>query len=263
MKTTSSASSSSARADSRRRWLRTGLHLLLVLGVAAGFVTFRWVATAPERVDAQRTILLGPSRLAPDSDASLRVVVQEAGDGRPIDGALVQVSLAAAEGLSRAVPLYEGHTDGAGSLPVQFHVPEDAPRDALLIVETRSDAGRDRLEQAVTIEREYRLLLMTDKPLYQPGQTIHMRAVALVTLDLTAAAGADVDFLVEDAKGNKVYRDSVTASAFGVASADFALADMVNQGDYKLSVAIGETRSEKTVEVRPYVLPKFGVDVST
>jgi hypothetical protein len=138
----------------------------------------------------------------------------------------------------------------------------------MLVVETRSSAGRDVVEQPVTVEREYRLLLTSDKPLYQPSQVIHMRALALSTFDLTPARGATMNFLVEDPKGNKVFRQSVEASDFGIAAADFTLADMVNQGNYKLSVAIGDTaesatRSEKTVEVRPYVLPKFGVSVST
>jgi len=258
-----SASESSARTAVSRRWLATAFHLLVVLVVVAGFLALRWVATLPVRVDAQRTLLVGPSRLAPDSDASLRVVVQDTGDGRPIKDAMVKVSLAESEGQARAVPLFEGSTDEAGTLPVRFRVPEDAPSEAKLVVETRSAAGHDRVERPVTIERQYRLLLTTDKPLYQPSQTIHMRAVALSTFDLTAAANATVDFLVEDSKGNKVYRESVTASRFGVAATDFTLADLVNQGDYKLSASIGETTSERTVEVRPYVLPKFGVDVST
>jgi 5-hydroxyisourate hydrolase-like protein (transthyretin family) len=191
----------------------------------------------------------------------VRVVVQDLAVGQPIAGAQVKVSLQGDEG--PAAPLFEGQTDETGSLPVQFQVPTDAPSEAQLIVQTESRVGEDRVEQPVTIQRDYRLLLTSDKPLYQPGQTIHVRALALSTFDLTPARGATVDFLVEDPKGNKVFRQSVTASDFGVAAADFTLADLVNQGDYKLSVSIGDTRSEKTVEVRPYVLPKFGVNVST
>jgi len=215
----------------------------------------------PERVDEQQTIVVGPTRFAPDSDGAVRVVVQDFGQGEPIVGAEVSVSLKPASG--RAIPLFEGQTDETGSLPVSFHVPADAPAEAQLIVETRSEVGRDRVEQPVTIQREYRLLLTSDKPLYQPGQVIHMRALALSTFDLTPARGATVDFLVEDPKGNKVFRQSVTASDFGIAAADFTLADLVNQGDYKLNVSIGDTTSEKTIEVRPYVLPKFAVNVST
>jgi hypothetical protein len=256
-----SSDASAFKSPAGKRWLATALHLLLVLIVVAGFVALQRVITMPDRVDDQQTIVVGQTRFAPGSDASVRVVVQDFAAGQPLAGAQVKVSLQG-EG-SRAIPLFEGQTDETGSLPVRFHVPDDAPPKAHLIVETKSAAGRDRVEQPVTIEREYRLLLTSDKPLYQPGQTIHMRALALSTFDLTPARGATLDFLVEDAKGNKVFRQSIVASDFGVAAADFTLADLVNQGDYKLSVAIGDTRSEKTAEVRPYVLPKFAVTIST
>jgi 5-hydroxyisourate hydrolase-like protein (transthyretin family)/uncharacterized membrane protein len=248
-------------ARNRRRWLVPALYVLIILCIVAGFGALQWFKTLPERLDDQQTIVVGPTRFAPDSDASVRVVVQDFGAEEPIVDARVKVSLKPASG--RAIPLFEGQTDETGSLPVSFHVPADAPEEAELVVETESDVGHDRVEQSVTIEREYRLLLTSDKPLYQPGQTIHMRALALSSLDLTPARGATVNFLVEDAKGNKVFRQSVTASDFGVAAVDFVLADLVNQGNYKLSVSIGDTTSEKTVEVRPYVLPKFGVNLST
>jgi hypothetical protein len=244
-----------------RRWVNTAFQLIIVLAAIVGFVGLWWVETLPKRVDEQQTIVVGRTRFAPGSDASVRVVVQDFGKGEPIAGAQVRVSLKPDTGRSGA--LYEGETDETGSAPVTFRVPEDAPYEATLVVETRSSVGRDVVEQPVTVEREYRLLLSSDKPLYQPGQVIHMRALALSVFDLTPARGATINFLVEDPKGNKVFRESVAASEFGVAAADFTLADLVNQGSYKLSISIGETTSERTVEVRPYVLPKFGVDVST
>jgi 5-hydroxyisourate hydrolase-like protein (transthyretin family) len=244
-----------------KRWINTAIFLLIILTVVAGFVALWWVVHLPERVDEQQTIVVGQTRFAPDSEGSVRVVVQDFGKGSPIAGASVRVSLKPAQG--QAIALYEGETDSTGSVPVSFHVPADAPEEATLVVETRSSAGRDVVEQQVTVEREYRLLLTSDKPLYQPGQVIHMRALALSTFDLTPARGATINFLVEDPKGNKVFRKGVEASDFGIAAADFTLADLVNQGNYKLSVSIGDTTSEKTVEVRPYVLPKFGVSVST
>ncbi len=254
-------------AARNRRWLAVAFYLIVILCVAFGFIALKWIDTMPARVDEQQTLVLGQTRFIPNSDASLRVVVQDFGQGKPIAGAQVKVSLRPDAG--QTIPLYEGQTDDTGSLPVQFHVPADAPDNVKLVVETRSAAGHDQVEQPVTIQRDYRLLLTSDKPLYQPGQVIHMRTLALSAFDLTPARGATIDFLVEDSKGNKVFRKSVAASDYGIAAADFTLADLVNQGNYKLSVAIGgeseQTRSqaEKTVEVRPYVLPKFGLTVST
>jgi uncharacterized protein YfaS (alpha-2-macroglobulin family) len=251
------------QALTRRRWLTAALQGLIILAVVAGFVTLQQVTTLPERVDDQQTVVVGPTRFIPDSDASVRVVVQNFKAGQPIAGAQVKVSLQPSSGPAR--PLFEGQTDASGSLPVSFHVPADLPADQQpqLVVETKSASGQDQVKQPVTIQRDFRLLLTSDKPLYQPGQTMHMRALALSDFDLTPARGASLDFLVEDPKGNKVYRKSVPASEYGIGAADFTLADMVNQGNYRLSVAIGNIRSEKTVEVRPYVLPKFAVKVTT
>ncbi len=245
-----------------RPYLPTVLKLLLILIIAAGFAAYGYISTMPERADAQQTIVIGPDRLAPNSEAGLRVVVQEAGGGQPVSDAQVKVSLQPQAG-GQPLPLFAGTTDASGSLPLNFQVPAEASGDYRLVVETESANGADRLERPVKVAREFRLLLTSDKPLYQPGQTIHMRALALDPFDLTPARQASVDFVVQDAKGNKVFRQSVPTSAFGVAAADFILADMVNQGDYKLSAGLGDTSSEKTVEVKPYVLPKFGVTVTT
>ncbi len=246
-----------------RRYWPTVLKLFIIIVIAAGFAAFWYFNTLPERADAQQTLVIGPTRFAPGSDAGLRVVVQEVGSGQPVAGAEVQVSLQAESG-GPTTPLFEGVTDQSGSLPVSFRVPADnTDAEQQLIVETRSAAGSDRLERPVTIERDFRLLLTTDKPLYQPGQTIQMRALALSKFDLTPARAAAIDFLVQDAKGNKVFRQSVETSQFGIAAADFTLADMVNQGNYNLSVSLGNTTSERTVEVKPYVLPKFGLEVTT
>jgi 5-hydroxyisourate hydrolase-like protein (transthyretin family) len=244
------------------KYLPTLLKLLIILAVAVGFGAFWYFITLPDRLDAQQTIVIGPNRFAPNSQAGLRVVVQEAGSGQPVPQAQVKVSLEP-KGGGQAQTVFEGQTDASGSLPLSFQVPAEAAGDYDLVVETESGNGSDRLAQPVVVERDYRLLLTTDKPLYQPGQVIHMRALALSRLDLSPAQQSQVEFIVQDAKGNKVFRKSIPTSAYGIAAADFTLADMVNQGDYKLIASLGNTTSEKTVEVKPYVLPKFGVTVTT
>ncbi|MBI1876885.1 MAG: hypothetical protein HYR94_01380, partial [Chloroflexi bacterium] len=178
-----------------RVYVPIALKLLLILAIAAAFGAFWYLSTLPERADAQQTIVIGPTRFAPDSDAGLRVVVQEVGGGRPVGQAEVKVGLQPQAG-GETLPLFEGVTDASGSVPLNFHLPADAAGDYQLIVETASPAGSDRLERPVTVSREFRLLLTTDKPLYQPGQVIHLRALALDPFDLTPARNASIDFLV-------------------------------------------------------------------
>jgi hypothetical protein len=67
-------------------------------------------------------------------------------------------------------------------------------------VNTKSKLGSDKLEQDVRIKADSKILLVTDKPLYQPGQLIHIRALALQAFDLHPAAGKELIFEVEDSK---------------------------------------------------------------
>ena len=118
-----------------------------------------------------------------------------------------------------------------------------------------------RLEDKVSI------LLTTEKPIYQPGQTIHVRALALDRADHEAAASRKLTFEVEDSRGNKVFKKATETDEFGVASAEFGLADEVNLGTYHLRALMGDARQRPTntaeiaLNVERYVLPKFKVAV--
>ena len=70
-------------------------------------------------------------------------------------------------------------------------------------------------------------------------------------------------FEVSDPKGNKVFKESHTASTFGIASADFVLADELNLGRYEVRAIAGPTTAERTVDIKRYVLPKFKIQITT
>ncbi|MGB5060781.1 MAG: MG2 domain-containing protein, partial [Candidatus Promineifilaceae bacterium] len=158
---------------------------------------------------------------------------------------------------------YDGQTDDLGTADVTLAVPDGDQTDYTLVIETQSTLGDDRIERPITLSRDYRILLTTDKPLYQPGQIIHLRALALSTYDRVPAAGQELQIAIADGKGNTVFRQTVPTSAFGVASADFQLAGEVNTGPYKLTATLGGDSSEKTVTVERYALPKFDLNLTT
>jgi uncharacterized protein YfaS (alpha-2-macroglobulin family) len=216
----------------------------------------------PDQITEQDTVLLGQSRLMPGAPGILHVRVQRHGDATPIAGAEVQVSLRPKAG-GHAQTLYTGTTGEDGRLAAQFTVPDVADPAQQIVVETRSKLGRDTMEQPVTVERSYKVLLTTDKPIYQPGQEILIRALALGAFDRYPATASPIELTIADAKGNKVFRQTATSSGYGVASWAFQLADAVNSGNYKITATLGDTTSEKTVVVKPYVLPKFKVAAST
>jgi 5-hydroxyisourate hydrolase-like protein (transthyretin family) len=174
----------------------------------------------------------------------------------PLAGASVTVQLKGPDG--KTFPIYEGKAGADGVANVQFQVPEQAPVGSYkLQVTTKSTLGEAMLEQDVKIKASPRVLLVTDKPLYQPGQRIHIRALALQAFNLHPLDGSNLTFEVEDPKGNKVFKQSRKTSEHGIASVDFQLADEVNTGDYHVRALLGDHTADKTVTVKPYVLPKF------
>jgi uncharacterized protein YfaS (alpha-2-macroglobulin family) len=238
---------------------------LLLIGLIGGLVAGAiYVEGLPERLSQHETIVMGQTQLVPGSSVAMRVVVRDSRDAAPLEDASVKVLMRPADGaVGQTRTVFEGRTTELGTLDVAFDVPEDAAPDQVVIVETRSSLGTDRMEKPVTLTRDYRLLVTTDKPLYQPGQLIHIRVLALGSFDHQPAADQTVQVAVADGKGNTVFRRSITTSDFGVAAVDFQLASEVNTGPYKITAEMGNTVSEKTVTVEHYTLPKFDVELET
>lgn len=240
-----------------RRWAVV-LHVAGVTAIAA--LTLAMVRVAGHKADSQETIVLGQTSLLADSAAAFRVLVRDHADSRPISGARVRLVL---EGNGVRETLGEFKTDEAGSVSDPIHVPAIAPGKYDLVIESDSPIGSDRIVKPIQVRRESRVYVATDKPVYQPGQTIHMRAMALDSTSLKPLAGQTVSFEVLDSRGNKVFKAEPAASQYGIAFCDFALGDEVNLGDYQIHVTVAEATSVRTVEVSRYVLPKFKVEVTT
>jgi 5-hydroxyisourate hydrolase-like protein (transthyretin family) len=212
---------------------------------------------------AHETSLATSQEFYPGSSAALRCgvhAVKSFVDTVPLAGAAVEVKLHAKDG--KVHDLYAGKTGDDGTARVEFQVPKLPSGDYKLEVATKSALGEEKLERNVKLRSEPKVLLVTDKPLYQPGQLIHIRALCLRPFDLTPAGDSDLVFEVEDPKGNKVYKRSQKTSEFGIASVDFQLADEINMGEYQVRALIGNQQAQKTVTVKRYVLPKFKVEVT-
>ncbi len=240
------------RRSFSKGWIVIGLIVVLALLASGLIATTIYALRLPEHLGEQDTFIRGQSQLIPGAPGVLHVQVQRHDDAVPVAGADVQVALRPEQG-GRSQVLYEGTTGADGLVAATFTVPEVTDPAQQIVVTSRSDLGRDTLEQSVTVERSFKVLLATDKPIYQPGQQILIRALALGAFDHKPAAASPIEITVADAKGNKVYRQAATTSDYGVASWAFQLAGEVNHGAYKITATLGDTTSEKTVTVKPYV----------
>ncbi|HZU38541.1 MAG TPA: MG2 domain-containing protein, partial [Gemmataceae bacterium] len=209
-------------------------------------------------VKGHETALITGQEFFAGSTGSIRVdvhAVKSITDNVPLPGADVTVDLKGSDG--KIVNLLHQKTDTDGLVLGQFRVPALDAGNYTMQVATHSAFGQETLERQVKIKNDAKILLVSDKPIYQPGQVMHLRALALQAFDLAPMRERELTFEIEDGKGNKVFKRTAKTSAYGVTAADFQLADEVNMGDYHIRAILGAQQAEKTVTVKKYVLPKF------
>jgi hypothetical protein len=125
--------------------------------------------------------------LAPGSEASLQLLVRNRTTNETVPNARVTVNLGTPG--STGQQTFTGQTDENGMLTVRFPVPEqvDQPDQILRVVADTSE-GSAQFQAGVYVGQVFNVLVSTDKPVYQPGQVIHMRTVALDNMALKAAS---------------------------------------------------------------------------
>lgn len=151
------------------------------------------------------------------------------------------------EGAEKEV--FNGVTDRSGTCKTDFSLSDDM-ENADLHFEIASDIGRDEYDTSIKLLSGNLTYLVTDKPIYQPGQRIHIRTLSLRKPELCAVEGDDLTFEIEDSKGNKVFKKLLKTDDFGTAYIEFLLADEVNFGDYTIRAILAGEKIEKTSESR-------------
>lgn len=204
--------------------------------------------------------VLGQNELLSGSAASIRIIALNHRSMDPVSGAKVTITLSVGD---KTTLLYQGKTNASGTSDPVVRIPELSEEDAKLIISVDSDIGKNTVEKSVKLIKVTQTYLVTDKPLYQPNQTIHMRTITLTKPSMLPLQAHDVVLEVLDSKGNKVFKKKNKTNEFGVCSAEFRLADEINMGRYKVSAIVGDDKTEKTVTVEKYVLPKFNVRLKT
>ena len=170
----------------------------------------------------------------------------------------VQVELLAMGGGGKVAEATES-VPGNASVPLA--VPSLDEGTYTLRISGKGDDGGDFEHTAdVQVRADAAVLFLeTDKPIYKPGQRVHIRVLRL-NQDLRPLPG-QVIVEVLDAKGIKVYRQTVEADRFGMAGASLPLSSEPNLGVWKLIAKSGEHATQLDIRVEEYVLPKYEVSV--
>ncbi len=246
-------------------WRAIWQQRLVIAQVAVAFIVVLFSGITyqafniPQPPSPQETLVLGQERVAPGSQAALRVVVRSVETALPLAGAQVGVSLVKGPGLART--LYQGITDATGTANVAFTVPSDLEGAADLVVETNAAGSTQRIVHPITVARAHKLYLSSDKPAYRPGQTVYARALALDAVTLKAVEGQAVTLALLAPDGRVVTERVASTSDFGIAAFEALLPKDAQEGGYTVQATLGDTVSERTVQVEAYTLPAFRAEV--
>jgi hypothetical protein len=214
---------------------------------AAGPASPAAAPATPPRGARLGTYVRGSMRMSPGSQAGLRVLAHWT-TGETVTGPLARAAITVELETPRRshLLLWRGTTDEQGSAAVDFEVPRLPVGSYTLTVETRAAIGHQRHTHTVEILPTARVLLESDKPLYQPGQTIHLRALGLDAVGLRPLAGQPARFELLDPRGNRIHLVEARTSAFGVAAADLVLGDEILLGAYRARVTLGNESARTT-----------------
>jgi A-macroglobulin complement component/alpha-2-macroglobulin family protein/MG2 domain-containing protein/carboxypeptidase family protein/A-macroglobulin receptor/macroglobulin-like protein len=157
-------------------------------------------------------------------------------------------------------------TDVSGFATIDLQIPRDVEDDEgeITVVATRGLLSETATAD-VEIDRSAQVLVSTDKPLYQPGQTLHAR-VLMFDASRHAIAATKATVKISDPESTAVFRAEINSSRFGVGNLDWPIPENTRLGDYSLEVRLDDDKFKDayggaTVKISRYDLPNFTVNI--
>ncbi len=233
---------------------------LVLLSLYAYFLSLK-----PDSTDL---IVLAQAEYLPESEASLhvqvvdRIVKPTAIQTNPLANIPVTVLLQPRGGIGMTALLAHFNTDATGSGLPHFTLPAWDDGEYELRIVAQVPGHKEELTKPVKLAHSAKIMVTSDKPVYQPGQEIHVRALALRQPDLRPLAGQPAIFTLIDPKGNVVFKKTAPTSPYGIVSMDCPLATEVIEGAHTIVCRIGALESRLAIEIKRYVLPRFKVEIA-
>ena len=263
----------------KRHWRAILLAALALVAIGAVSALTAWQPSVSDELSV-RAIM--PDRLARTHSSQLPVVVTHR--DLPAQGATVRLlgSMAGgSHGSARAlgageqglfIELHRAATDAQGvatlTLPAREQMTAQQARwlseQPELVLEVTHGGEVSYQHHSLSHHDDAIMTMMLDRPLYQPGQLIKMRAIMVEGASGAPLANQQATWKIHDPKRNLVFKERARSSTAGVIHTEFALSPQALQGAYSITLeSSGLSSINQAVDVRPFRLPRYKVEVST
>jgi hypothetical protein len=239
-------------------WYRVRYRLLLEDKPAASGV----VALGAIAPDIFELRIAHASKALPSQDYRVRVHAANPVTRKPVSGVEIRGELGFDTVDTSAVLAHA--TNSSGDAVLLFHIPSGVTDGGSVKVAGKKGAQTREEDFDFDLDPRARIIINTDKLLYQPGQSLHARAVFL-SVDKHAIAGEAAEFTLLDPEANTVFSTTANTNEFGIASVDWELPDSAELGPYALRVELsnseryGSAQAMTNVRISRYDLPNFTV----
>ena len=190
------------------------------------------------------------------ADGELRAAVRHV---TAIELSLIGAKTAA--GVAAAWPLEASgweHTGGSSVANVALPVVPDG--DYQLRASYETSLGKGEVSVPIALYAPARIHVITDRPLYEPGNTVRFRAVVLRARDLVPLDHRPGSWLLRDPSGEILLEETAPAGAWGVVAGSFPLDKAAATGAWKIAWRSADAVDEVSFTVEPFTLPRFRVD---
>jgi hypothetical protein len=105
------------------------------------------------------------------------------------------------------------------------------------------------------------LYVYTDRGVYRPGETVHVRAIGWhLAADYAPIEGGEIELLLRDGAGHSLAAAHPTTDEFGTASADLEVPLSTEEGEYSLEVAYARARESTDLQIRAFEPPALRIE---
>ena len=152
---------------------------------------------------------------------------------------------------------WEGTQSGSFFLPKEL-----ADGDWILRVTADVPSGSVSLDVPLPLYRPALEHILTDAPIYRPGQTVRARAALLDAGTLKPLESRPGRWRVYDPTGELLLDERGSTAGFGVAATTFPLAPDAPTGMWSIAFESGSSVERQSFDVREYRLPRFTVELT-
>jgi len=175
------------------------------------------------------------------------------------------LSVSLLQGITTDTPI-SFRTDSLGRALIELPLNNVESGRYNLLITVNSELGHENFQKEIRVSSDegQNFVINFDKGLYNPGDNVLFRILAISGNNAQPIAGREFTVSIFDGNNNRVYVENVQASDFGIISGRFSLGDEVNSGFYRLVVEHdGIFQAQAIFEVSPFVLPRFEIALQT